>query len=623
MFGLNFSSPLLAWLFLLAIPVVIFYFLKLRRPRVNIPSLALWRQVMNDQRVNSPFQRFKRNLSLLLQLLLLACLVLAAMQPFWPASADHAKNLPILIDCSASMAARAVAGGPTRLEEAKDQVRRLIDNLLADQQLCLVAVHSSGRRLTEFTNNKRLLHEALNQLEVQQVTSRLEDGLRIVEAMTRARPVREAILITDGNLPDQVDFELPFRLNYQKLEPGGTNIGITDFNARRSETGWDVFARLEGTAGAKSLVEVELLQDGATIARQTASIEAGSAERLVFQITAEAATQLELRIRPDGFDALEPDNTAWLSLPIPRLLTVYCPTSLTTVRHALEGMGEIEIYPRDGKEPAEVDLKFSDQPLETGPESRVTVHLGVIPASLQSLIKIERGLAEVVDWARTSPVLRHVQLLDVQIADKPVALEGATDREFELAGYEVLVQSRTGPLVLEKRGEGGMDVYFLFHPDRSTLPFRVGFPILIANLRELAQQRSGLAEARSAPTGALPPLSLKPETEYRVVAPDGRIETARSDKSGLLAGAGAPIIGQYLVQEGSETRAAVGVSLLSASETSLISLPKLQFPEISVTAAAGTVKNDQPLWPVLAAAALVLLLVEWWYFQRRPGGLPG
>ena len=51
-----------AWLFLLLVPLVIFYFLKLKRPRLEIPSLALWRSVLNDQRVNSPFQRFKRNI---------------------------------------------------------------------------------------------------------------------------------------------------------------------------------------------------------------------------------------------------------------------------------------------------------------------------------------------------------------------------------------------------------------------------------------------------------------------------------------------------------------------------------------------------------------------------------
>ena len=68
----GFLSLQSAWWLLLAIPVVVFYFLKLRRPQRQISSLVLWQQVINDQRVNSPLQRFKRNLLLLFQLLLLA-----------------------------------------------------------------------------------------------------------------------------------------------------------------------------------------------------------------------------------------------------------------------------------------------------------------------------------------------------------------------------------------------------------------------------------------------------------------------------------------------------------------------------------------------------------------------
>ena len=105
-----FTSLSSAWLFLLIVPLVVFYFLKLRRPRVEISSLVLWRQVLSDQRVNSPFQRFKRNLLLLLQLLLLALLVLAAMQPFLRRETGRAHRLPVLIDVSASMAALGQGG---------------------------------------------------------------------------------------------------------------------------------------------------------------------------------------------------------------------------------------------------------------------------------------------------------------------------------------------------------------------------------------------------------------------------------------------------------------------------------------------------------------------------------
>src|SRR5882757_4116779 len=114
----TFTALSSAWLFLLTIPLVVFYFLKLRRPRQVIPSLVLWRQVMADQRVNAPFQQFKRNLLLLLQILLLSLLLLAAMQAFLRREASRAQRLPVLIDVSASMAALDVPGGVSRLDAA-------------------------------------------------------------------------------------------------------------------------------------------------------------------------------------------------------------------------------------------------------------------------------------------------------------------------------------------------------------------------------------------------------------------------------------------------------------------------------------------------------------------------
>ncbi len=175
-----------AWLFLLIPPVVIFYFLKLRRPRMEVPSLVLWRQVLEDKRVNSPFQRFKRNILLLLQLLLLLFLILAAMQPYWHGDPGMSRRLPILIDCSASMEALDKAGGQSRLDLAKQHVNDIIDGLLSDQEVCLISFGRTGRKLTDFTNNKRILRDALDQLEVLDLPSDVEDGLRIAEGSFRA-----------------------------------------------------------------------------------------------------------------------------------------------------------------------------------------------------------------------------------------------------------------------------------------------------------------------------------------------------------------------------------------------------------------------------------------------------
>ncbi len=618
----GFSALIHAWWFLLLIPLIIFYFLKLRRPRMEIPSLALWRQVVSDQRVNSPFQKFKRNLLLLFQILLLCALVIGAMQPYLSSGGQHVKNLPVMIDTSASMAALDGPGGKSRLAEAKEKVGKLIDDLLADQQMCLISVNGSARRLTDFTNNKRLLHESLAQLEVSHVPSHLEDGFRLAQALSRAFPIESAMLFSDGNVPQDVELELPFKLSFQRLKTGGPNVGIVDFNARRSRTGWDVFARIEGSKDSKTLAEYELLQNGQSIKSDSVSIEGGQAERLVFRIATDISVSLELRLKPDGFDSMDSDNVAYLDLPKPRPLAVYCPMEMNSFRNALEIIPDLSLYPSGEPTPSAVDLKFADGPLSTGPEARVTFHVGYVPEDLAQLVEIEAGLAEIVDWQRTVPLLQHVQLLDVQIGDQPKLAKGIGERDFELAGYEILAQSRSGPLILERATEGRLDIHLLFHPDRSSLVFRVGFPILIQNATQIALTRAGLLEARARPAGTLPPQKLEPETEYHIAGPHGFAESARSDKDGFVLGMGAPYVGLYEVTGAAEPQR-IGVSLVAASETVLGSIEKLNFPEVSVSATEGAVKSDQPLWTWFAAAGLCLLVLEWWYFQKRPAGIPG
>ncbi|MFN0051968.1 MAG: VWA domain-containing protein [Planctomycetales bacterium] len=614
-----------AWLFLLLIPIVIFYFLKLKRPRMEIPSLALWRSVLNDRRVNAPFQRFKRNLLLLLQMLLLICLALAAMQPFWPSGSDRAQYLPILIDISASMAALDVPGGRSRLDAAKEEIGHLIDNLLPDQRLSLIAVSSTARRLTDFTDNKRVLRDALEQLEVTPVASRLEDALRMTQALSRSVNVETAVLLTDGNVPEAVDFELPFQLNFQKLPPAGQNLGITAVNARRSGERWDVFVRIDGSKQAQAAATVQLLQNGKVTDTEAISLEQGQSQRIVFHVDGSEAAALEVRLTPSGFDALESDNVAYLDLPITRPLAVHCPPEMTSFRHALEGLAkEVVVYPdaQGQSGPASFDLVISDRPADAALESALAVLVGVLPDDLQKIVAVESASAEVVDWQRSAPLLQHVLLTDVQIAERPTVAEGVRDRDFEELGYEVLAQGRTGPLILKKDTSGRPTYYLLFHTDRSTLPYRVGFPILVTNALQLAQTQVGLAEARGQATGLLPPRVLQPDSEYTVQTPDGQSVDARTNADGLLSGVAAPAIGKYSIRRGGQEVASVGVSLLTGSESSLATVDRLQFRELAVGAADSLLKTDRPLWTLLAGIGFCLLIVEWWYFQRRPGGMP-
>src|SRR5690242_11131129 len=106
---MQFLAPAGFWLAVLAIPILLLYMLKLRRVQVQVSSTFLWEQLLREQQANAPWQKIKRNLLLILQLLILAALVLAIVRPALPVPTIASGSLIVLLDASASMNATDVS----------------------------------------------------------------------------------------------------------------------------------------------------------------------------------------------------------------------------------------------------------------------------------------------------------------------------------------------------------------------------------------------------------------------------------------------------------------------------------------------------------------------------------
>ncbi len=633
----GFTAPLNALLLLLLIPVVIMYFLKLKRTRQQIPSLLLWQQVIADQRVNAPFQRFKRNLLLWLQLLLLTLLALAAAQPFIRGRDTLGKNLPILIDCSASMGAVDAQTKKTRLELVKEQVRPIIDNMLSDQRLMLIEVHNSAQLLTKLTNNQQELRLALEKIEVVDVPSRLEDGLNLAYGQSREANIPAIRLYSDGNVPTRpnpvsgdpqaiIDFDLPFTVDYYQVKTTGGNMGITSLNASRSGSdAWEVFVRVECSPAAPGNGQLRLskLVNGqpVIVGEERVVLNPGESQRLVFNLESGTELPLKAELLPADFDALAVDNTAWIELPVGRDLQVFCPESLTAFRHALQGQPGIKLDPPDGKtsELATYDLVITDnQKTDLARESTTYLTVGEVPKELDGKLSINEGNVSVVDWKRDAALMQHVQLREVLMADEPTLAPGVTSSTLEEMGFETLCHGSKGPLILERRAGPRLYLHWMFKLERTTLPYRLAFPILTTNLVNLSLRQAALADVKAASTGLLPAVKLVRETEYRVTNPQGEHVTTKSDADGWVTGISARAVGPYEIRAGGKLVREVGVSLLNPTESSLVGVEKLMTKEATVIANKERLDQDKPIWSSMASIALLVLLVEWWYFQRKP-----
>ncbi len=617
--GVSFSSLSSAWLFGLLVPLIVFYFLKLRRPRQLVPSLVLWRQVLADQRVNSPFQRFKRNILLLLQILLLALLALAAMQPFLRREPTMSARLAVLVDVSASMAAKA--GGKSRLDEAKERIRERIEALSPEQELALIAFGKSARKLASFTNNKGELRAAVDALAVEDVPGDMDEALRVAQAMARTQPFERVVLLTDGNLPGKSSFELPFQIELQKLPPAGPNVGIVALSARRSAgSDWDVFVQIAASAEHPAgSVTVELRSGPQVLARESVAVggDAGT-PRLAFRMSGESSTFVHAMLEPGDGDSLASDNEAWVSLPVIRPMDVLVPESLGGIRRALSTLEGLRIFPmKDTPSPSSFDLLFAETADALKTPARLGVGVGFVPEEFAELVKVAKGNGVAIDWRRDSPLLQHMSFDEVLFSDDPVLAPGKDAAAFGAAGYEVLVDGQHGPLMLGRlEGDAGR-VHLLFHPDRSTMPFRVAFPVWVSNLVEHARKISGTSESAAVATGVLPPQTFSGQGEVSVDGPAGR-RTEKLTEQGVASGIPAPRVGEYhLSGAGGDYR--VGASLLSLQETSLKSVDEVLFGDsVAVEVEAATTKTDRSLWWLVALFGYGVLLLEWWWFQRKP-----
>ncbi|MEX2213163.1 MAG: VWA domain-containing protein [Phycisphaeraceae bacterium] len=622
LFGIDIINYAGFWLLLLIPPLVLLYFLKLKRPRLAVPSLVLWQQVVNDNRVNSPFQRFKRNILLLLQLILLILLIIAALEPYRKGGVSSSDRLPILIDRSASMGAKDDKG-VSRLEIAKREARDLINSLAVDEEVAIIAFGKTAQQVQDFTSNKRLLLDAVDAIEIEDVPSDLSDGMRLADAMWRTERFDRALLISDGNFPEQIDFELPFKLDYQQLAPAGVNMGITALNARRgSEGAWSIFINVSASKDNTGSAELELIQDGESRATQVLSPGPGQGQRVSFSIGASKATSLELRLKVNGFDALESDNVAYLELSPQRPAWVWVSPSLQTYRGAIDVNPDVRLFPQAGSTDAgrDYDLIITDNPDEPkGVTAPVSLHVGYVPKDLEDLIQLKPEPTTVISWHRTNPLLEHVELTDLVILDQAVTAQGLKEGDLENRRYEVIAYGKHGPLALHKREGQKQSFYLLFHTDRSTMPYRVGFPIMVSNTVREAMLAAGLLEVAGDRTGVLPALSLTPAQAYRVRGPAGFDRTEKADTAGTLSGVPAPRVGQYTLSKG-DGEAKLGVSLLQPTETLLDTVRQIQFSEMSVTATANVPETPKQLWWLFALMAMAFLLIEWWFFQRRPGG---
>ena len=241
-------------------PVIALYFLKLKREHRVVPSTLLWKKVIDDLQVNSPFQRLKYSLLLLMQLLLIGLLGFAMARPYLSLTGYSGQKLVLLIDTSASMSTRDAGpnGTLTRLEAALRDAGNKADDLRQNDEMMIVAFDRDVRQLTsKFTHDRSELRRILANLQTRDLVTRADEAFETALALTESEKNVKVLVLSDGcfgnlkmaevrdqkvtgNTEDRADSsplqKLSQRLsNFRFISYGDTasdNVGITQIDAR-------------------------------------------------------------------------------------------------------------------------------------------------------------------------------------------------------------------------------------------------------------------------------------------------------------------------------------------------------------------------------------------------------
>ncbi|MFP4145805.1 MAG: vWA domain-containing protein [Phycisphaeraceae bacterium] len=641
---MTFLSPITAIVAAaVAVPLLVaLYFLKLRRREVPVPSTLLWRKSIHDLQVNSPFQKLRRNLLLLLQLLILACLLLAMARPSVQQAAAPGQRVAIVLDHSASMNATDVR--PTRLEAAKAAAMRLIDQLAANGEAggaMLVSFADEATVAQRMSRDWPRLRRAVEQVGRTDQPGRLAGALDLLEPYARQQAGEEQSLlvyvISDGRVAVERE-ELPAlpRAEIRYLPIGSeqpANVGIVAFAARRSYDQPErvqVFARVHNAGPAPAETALNLRVDGELTQVQPLRLPRAATggpgeERVTFELTLAGSALVEGELDTD--DALPADDEARLIVAPARrqrVLLVGRADSFLSRGLRSAGVKELTVMSpaeyealsprriRGEGDQAGWDLVVFDgyAPQAVPPVSSLSFAAAPPVADLALREPAAEGAQPVLDWRRNHPLLRHVSLDDVRLASpgRLVLPRGAT----------VLASGQSGPLLASVSVDGTRHVVASFDVQQTNWPMQVSFPVFIANsVQMLGRSSLGEQAGLAWQAGEVAEVPVTSEAPVRYLGPAALEAQPRLGQAVL-----GPLrrAGLYEAEAGdpAEPLDRLAVNVASPLETDLRVAEQIDIP--AGGSQAGSARAEpvrREIWPWLAWAALAVLLVEWLVYTRR------
>lgn len=592
-----------------AAPVILMYFLKLKRKKVPVSSTWLWARSIQDIRVNAPFQKLRSSLLLFLQILLILLAAFAVTDPIGRTTPPDERRWVILIDRSASMQMKDVK--PSRLHKARETAKALLKSCGPRDEVMVVAFSNRAQVMTPLTADRAAVERAIDAVEPADTLTRIQEAFRIAVSAVQPYKSRTIVILSDGRFePLQTGSE---QIDLKYIPIGGPdvrNAAITAIEVKRPQKADDpyaVFAQLDLFSKEETEVPVELHVNGELKAVKKVKMAPNSSGAVLFEVTKPEPQVVEVKIAME--DDLDVDNRAWAIVRPDRPRLLVAGPGNFFLDKALAQVRDMDAFSAEDFTKAstgDYDIVVLNGILPDAlPEGRYLI-LGELPK--WDGLKAEGELAQpaVIDWDRRHPVARMINFSGLYVKTAP---------KIGLPPFAAPVVEGPDNVPLVFAWEKGRTraVVVTFKLLDSDWPLRLSFPLFLANALDWLRD-DGHGHTR--PGEALRVRLADDETSVDISGPGGKKSTLTGEGGRDVVYGDTDRCGLYTVTRKKGTQR-LALNLVDPQESRGAVEPEVKTVSGQATAGSAVPPIVRPYWRWLAFGVLALLIGEWIIYHRR------
>jgi len=257
--------------------IILLYLLKQKVVNQKISALNLWKEAYENIQASTPWEKFRNNILMYMQIAALLLLILALMSPYITGSGSEYSNVLIIIDNSASMSG-LYSEDESKLDVAKEQAADYV-NSNDGARYTIMTVSNTPELIISGSDDKGRVSDAVNNIETTDIAGSLDQAASMVQSLVAAWKSYKVIAFTDSSANMQ-----NINCEVVDLSIQGNNGAIQSLSHTVSEDGTvKIMARVDNYGSNSLNTDVNLYIGNKLYDIKNVTVEAGESSIVYFK----------------------------------------------------------------------------------------------------------------------------------------------------------------------------------------------------------------------------------------------------------------------------------------------------------------------------------------------------